>query len=127
MSFRWISKKAAISIHHEQLTQHGGLPGIRDEGLLESALAKPQNLSSYQDATIARCAASYMYGIVRNHPFLDGNKRTGFVVGITFLILNGFYIKVEETEVVIKITALAEGTLSEKKLDQWLDKIAFSL
>ncbi len=122
MKFRWVSLRAVIAIHNEQLAQHGGLEGLRDEGLLESALARPQNLVAYEDASIAKCAAAYAFGITRNHPFYDGNKRTGFVVAATFLLLNGYYLSASEIEVFTTITKLAAGELSEPDLEDWFEK-----
>ena len=122
MSFRWVSKRAVIAIHNEQLTLHGGMSGIRDEGLLESALSRPQNLSAYEDAGLSRCAAAYAFGITRNHPFNDGNKRTGFVTAVTFLLLNDHYIDATETDVFLTITQLAEGNLSEEELTLWFSQ-----
>ncbi|MEQ8713973.1 MAG: type II toxin-antitoxin system death-on-curing family toxin [Cyclobacteriaceae bacterium] len=127
MSFRWISKKAVIAIHHEQLTLHGGMSGIRDEGLLESALSRPQNLSVYEGAELYRCAAAYAFGITRNHPFNDGNKRTGFVTAVTFLLLNNHYITASETDVFLTITQLAEGNLSEEQLTTWFHEMTIPL
>ena len=121
MSYKWLSKKTILAIHQEQISQHGGLPEIRDEGLLDSALARPKNAEFYSDATIAKCAAAYAFGIVRNHPFNDGNKRTGFIAAITFALLNGFRFKATEHEVVIQITGLAAGQISEAALVKWLE------
>lgn len=121
MSFRWVSLRTVLAIHTEQLAQHGGLEGVRDEGLLESALARPQNLAAYEDASIAECTAAYAFGIVRNQPFNDGNKRTGFVVAATFLLLNGYYLKASEIEVFKTITQLASGELSEPDLVRWFE------
>ena len=121
MNFRWISQRTVLAIHTEQLAQHGGLEGVRDEGLLESALARPQNLAAYEDASIAKCAAAYAFGIVRNHPFNDGNKRTGFVVAATFLLLNGYYLSASEVEVFTTISKLAAGELAEPDLVDWLE------
>lgn len=127
MSFRWVSKKAVIAINHEQLTLHGGMSGIRDEGLLESALSRPQNLSAYEDAGLSQCAAAYAFGITRNHPFNDGNKRTGFVTAVTFLLLNDHYINASETDVFLTVTQLAEGDLSEEALRDWFDKTSIPI
>jgi death-on-curing protein len=117
----WISTAAALSMHARQLAEHGGLNGVRDEGLLESALARAQNLFFYSDTKvdIPRMAASYAYGIATNHPFIDGNKRTALVVSQTFLAMNGFIFTgsfPDEYEVFI---ALAAGNLTEDQLAQW--------
>lgn len=127
MSYKWISKRAVLAIHNEQLSQHGGLPGVREEGLLDSALARPQNIEAYESGSLARCAAAYAFGIARNHPFNDGNKRTCFVTAVTFLLLNGHYISASEIEVVDVITRLADGSLSEGDLVNWFEKVTVSL
>ena len=122
MSFKWISKKGVIAIHNEQIFQHGGLPGLRDEGLLDSALNRPENMWSYEKASLPKCAAAYAFGIIRNHPSYDGNKRTAFITAVTFLLLNGHYITASETEVVLVITALANGSMEENTLVEWFEK-----
>lgn len=123
MSYRWISRRAVEAIHNEQLAQHGGMVGLRDESLLESALSRPQNLFNDVQASLAQCAAAYAFGIIRNHPFNDGNKRTGFVVAVTFLLLNGCYITASEVEVFEIITRLAGKAITEKELVEWFDGI----
>lgn len=127
MSYRWISKRTILSIHNEQLAQHGGLAGVRDEGLLDSAMARPQNLKAYENASLAQCAAAYAFGITRNHPFNDGNKRTGFVTAVTFLLLNNHYIGATESEVFLTITKLAEGNLSEEVLRKWFEEVIIDI
>lgn len=117
----WISKEAALAMHDRQLAEHGGITGARDEGLLESALMKPQNVFLYSDAPVdyACLAASYAYGIATNHPFLDGNKRTALAVSLTFLYLNGFVFSgsyEDEYTVFIKV---ASGEMNEDQLTQW--------
>ena len=102
------------------LAQHGGRPGTRDEGLLESALSKPRNLFTYSSPTMAEMAASYAAGIIHNHPFFDGNKRTGFLVAATFLELNGLVLDATEESVVEKTLALASGHLTESDYTSWL-------
>jgi death-on-curing protein len=102
------------------LAQHSGLVGVRDEGLLESALEKPKNLFAYGSPTLTEMAASYAAGIILNHPFLDGNKRTGFMVAATFLELNGLGFAASEESVVEKTLALASGKLKEKDYAVWL-------
>jgi len=119
VSFRWVSKEVVLAIHKEQIAQHGGLDGIRDMGLLDSALARPLNLYSYGDPTLPICAASYAHGILRNHPFFDGNKRTAFIVAATFLLLNEYYINTPESNVAIVIAKCAAGDLSEDNLAHW--------
>jgi death-on-curing protein len=102
------------------LSQHGGLARVRDEGLLESALAKPHNLFAYSSPTLPDLPASYAAGIVLNHPFLDGNKRTGFLLAATFLELNGLEFIASEESVVEKTLALAKGALRETGYATWL-------
>jgi len=116
----WISKRAALALHGEQLLEHGGSDGIRDETLLDSALAKPQNVFAYEDgADMSRLAASYAFGIARNHAFIDGNKRTALVVSITFLENNGWDFNASEEDAYSTFLHLAEGSLSEKDLTSW--------
>jgi death-on-curing protein len=116
----WLDRADCLAIHEMMLAQHGGLAGVRDEGLLESALAKPQNLFAYGSPTLTKMAASYAAGIVLNHPFLDGNKRTGFILAATFLELNGPVLTASEESVVKKTLALAAGELKESGYAVWL-------
>jgi death-on-curing protein len=116
----WIGAEVAAAIHAEQLAEHGGGEGVRDIGLLESAMARPQNLSGYGTPDIAALAAAYAYGIARNHPFIDGNKRTAAVVSETFLMLNGHILHATDAELVVAFLALAAGDLSEEELADWL-------
>ena len=108
-------------MHEEALMLHGGLQGVRDLGLLESALARPKNLFAYSEQTpsLAQMAASYAKGIVANHPFVDGNKRTAFAVSVTFLRLNGLQLTAPKEERVLKFWALAAGEISEEQLADW--------
>lgn len=119
MTWRWISKFAVLAIHNEQLAEHGGRPGVRDEGLLESAADRPRNLAAYSDVGMAELAAAYAFGLAKNHPFVDGNKRTAFVVSVTFLLLNGFDITASEKDVVEIFLRLAGGDITEKQLASW--------
>ena len=104
--------------------QHGGPDGVRDLGLLESALDRPKNLLAYSDPppSIASLAAAYAKGIVANHPFVDANKRTAFTVSVTFLLLNGFKLTASKEDRVLTFWSLAEGTLSESQLAQWFEQ-----
>lgn len=121
ISIRWLNQQALIFLHSETLVEHGGVEGIRDEGLLESALYRPLNLYNYEQETdIAKLAAAYGFGIVRNHPFVDGNKRAGFLAVGLFLTLNGYTLKVSQLEATQTMLALAAGEISEKELSQWL-------
>ena len=118
---RWLSIRAVLAIHRMQIAEHGGDDGVRDISLLESALAKAQNHAAYGDAPdIATLAAAYTFGIVKNHPFIDGNKRTGLVAMRTFLILNGFDVIADQEEKYFTIMDLASGTLTEPELINWI-------
>lgn len=116
----WVAIDVAIAAHREQLAEHGGGDGVRDQTLLESAMARPQNLAAYGEPDAAALAASYAYGIARNHPFVDGNKRTALVVSETFLVLNGFVLDATDAELVVTFLALAAGDLPEDALADWL-------
>jgi death on curing protein len=119
----WISHSAVLALHDEQLSQHGGAEGVRDNGLLESALARPQNFLAYGDEpTLHALAAAYAAAIVRNHPFVDGNKRTSFVVCATFLGINSLDLVAPEIEAPPLWGALAAGDLEEAVLTDWLGK-----
>lgn len=112
----WLERRDVIAIHEMSLQQHGGRIGIRDEGLLESALARPKQKFSYASgSTVIELAAAYTFGIVRNHPFLDGNKRTGFVAGILFLELNGFRFLASEEAAATAVMELAAGVMDEAR------------
>ena len=115
----WVTQAVAIAAHAEQLAEHGGGEGVRDLGLLESAMSRPQNLSQYGEPDIAELAASYAFGIALNHPFVDGNKRTAAVVSETFLVLNGGSLLASDAELVVAFVALAAGELSEDELTGW--------
>jgi death on curing protein len=115
----WVSSDVAMAVHAEQLTAHGGSDGVRDAALLDSALARPQNLAAYEEPDVAALAAAYAFGIARNHPFVDGNKRTALVVSETFLILNGYLCTATDAEAVVAFLALAAGTLTEDELADW--------
>lgn len=119
----WIDADALRLLHRETLAEFGGLSGIRDEGLFLSALARPRNLFVYEEVTdISRLAAAYAYGLTRNHPFSDGNKRAAFLAIGMFLAINGFLLKVEPTEAVNTMLALAAGDLTELDLASWIEK-----
>ena len=108
-----------MAAHAEQLVEHGGGEGVRDPALLESAMARPLNLVAYGDPDAAALAAAYAFGIARNHPFVDGNKRTAAVVSETFLVLNGFALGASDAELVVAFLALAAGELSEAETADW--------
>ena len=115
----WISLEVASAAHREQLAEHGGGEGVRDARLLESAMARPRQLAAYGDPDMAALAAAYAYGIARNHPFVDGNKRTAAVVSETFLAVNGLILNASDAELVVAFLALAAGELSEDELADW--------
>ena len=115
----WVATEVALAAHAEQLAEHGGGEGVRDQRLLESAMARPQNLAAYGEPDAAALAAAYAFGIARNHPFVDGNKRTAAVVSETFLILNGHSLAASDAELVVAFLALAAGELSEEELAEW--------
>ena len=119
----WIRQDVVLRLHEESLREHGGPEGVRDLGLLESALPHPKNLlaSSEETPWLARLAAAYAKGIVANHPFVDGNKRTAFIVSLTFLRLNGLEVTATREDRVMTFWNLADGTLSEDQLTQWFD------
>lgn len=116
----WITREDCLAIHEMMLAQHGGLAELRDEDLLESALAKPRNLFGYAKAGLVEMAASYAAGIIRNHPFLDGNKRTGFLVAAVFLEVNGYMLSASEESVVESTLSMAAGKLKESEYAAWL-------
>jgi death-on-curing protein len=118
--WRWIKENSVLAIHDEQIAEHGGLAGVRDLPLLQSALARPQNLEAYGSPDIADLAAAYAFGIARNHAFLDGNKRTAWVVAETFLLKNGYELFASDRDGVITMLAVADGTMSEPELAIWL-------
>lgn len=119
MSWVWISAAVALAAHAEQLVEHGGGDGVRDAGALDSAMMRPRNLADYGDPDAAALAAAYAYGIARNHPFVDGNKRTAAVISETFLMLNGFRLTASDAEMVVAFVALAAGELTEYELADW--------
>jgi death-on-curing protein len=119
--WQWISKDEVVAIHRKQIERYGGLSGIRDEGLLESAIARPRNLFAYEnvDNPIA-LAAAYAFGLARNHPFADGNKRSAFVVSVLFLDLCGLAVETSQKNVIDTVLALASGDLTEEEFADWL-------
>jgi len=119
-SWVWLNPAVLTAVHEEQLAEHGGAPGTRDIGLLESALARPQQLACYGQPDVADLAAAYGCGIARNHPFIDGNKRTAFVAVELFLWLNGQALQAEDSECVLTMLTVADGSLSEPAFATWL-------
>lgn len=118
--WKWVSASGALAAHREQLAEHGGGEGIRDRGMFESAMARPQNLAAYGEPDAAALAASYTFGLARNHPFVDGNKRTAAVVCEGFLVKNGYRLDASNAELVPIFEDLAAGELTEDELAQWL-------
>ena len=116
----WVLREAVFMLHEQSLAQFGGSAGIRDEGLLDSALGKPQNLFAYGKPSLFDLAASYGFGIVKNHPFIDGNKRAGFVVAVLFLQLNGWRFEAGEADATVCTLALAAGEMTEAAYAEWL-------
>ena len=117
----WIDERDALSLHDRLLDLEGGAAGLRDRGLLQSALARPQQILAYGDRPdVIRMAAAYTVGIVRDHPFVDGNKRTGFVVGVLFLELNGYRFTASEEDAARAVLSLAAGTLEEAAFTAWI-------
>ena len=121
MEIVWILKETVLAIYNRQIAEHGGTHGLRDEGLLLSALARPENLLAYgENVDIAALGASYAFGVAKNHAFIDGNKRTALVVMRTFLASNGVEFIATQEEKYITFLKLAEGTLSEEQLTDWI-------
>jgi death-on-curing protein len=119
VTWRWIRLGEAMAIHTEQIAEHGGLEGLRDNGLFESAMARAENRAAYGNPDVCDLAAAYAFGLARNHPFADGNKRTAFVVSVTFLVLNGRDLTATEVAVVETFLKLAAGELPEAELADW--------
>lgn len=119
-NYIWILESVARAVHEEQLVEHGGLMGARDMKLLQSGLARPQNLLGYGSPDVADLAAAYGYGIARNHPFNDGNKRTAFVVTELFLNLNGYELTADDASCVLKMLKVASGEISEEEFAAWI-------
>lgn len=117
----WLERRDVEAFHAAQIAEFGGFPGLRDAGALESSLARPLNLLAYGKPTIFELAAAYGFGICRNHPFVDGNKRTSLVSTFVFLELNGYEPTASEEDAVVTLLALADGSLSEKEFATWLE------
>lgn len=118
----WMVEEIATMIHADQIVQHGGSPGIRDENLLSASLARPRHLFAYGEPTLFELAAAYGYGLTKNHPFIDGNKRTAFAVMATFLEVNGYSLEVPEMEVVGIMERLASDGETQDTLAKWLEE-----
>jgi death-on-curing protein len=118
--WRWVDRKLLVLLHDESLAMHGGASGIRDEGLLESALARAANLAAYGEPDFADLAACYAFGLAKNHPFVDGNKRAAFLSVGLFLGLNGYRLKASQAEATVAVFGLAAGDLDEPTFAAWL-------
>ena len=119
-AWRWLNGDVLRAIHHEQLAEHGGAAGIRDEGLFESAVMRPQNLAAYEQPDVFELAAAYAVGLAKNHPFADGNKRTAYVAMELFLWLNGLELLATDADCVITMLGVAASQISEAELADWL-------
>lgn len=118
----WLPKTLVLAIHAETLRQFGGTTGLRNEGRLESALSRPRNQYAFADPSLFELAAAYCHGIVRNHPFVDGNKRTGLLAARAFLFRNGYRLDPEEDDMVQVVERVASGEVSEEELAQWIEQ-----
>ena len=116
----WLDPAVLRAVHEEQLAEHGGASGTRDAGLFESALARPENLAAYGAPDAAALAAAYGWGLARNHPFVDGNKRTAFVATELFLMLNGFELAADDAACVLTMLSVASGDMSEDAFAAWI-------
>ena len=120
MKWRWLDRRALELLHDESLAEHGGSVGLRDDGLLVSALARPPSLLAYGEPDFADLAAAYGAGIIRNHPFVDGNKRTGLLSVGLFLVLNGYRLDATQADATLTVLALAAGALDERAFAAWI-------
>ena len=120
MNWRWVDKRALLLLHDESLAEHGGATGIRDEGLLDSALARPINLDAYEKPDFADLATSYAIGLAKNHGFVDGNKRAALLATGLFLHLNGYRLQVSQADATLTMLAVAAGEMDEATFADWL-------
>ena len=121
---KWLTRQAVEIMHEEQLLEHGGLGGLKDENALEAALARPLNKAAYGAPDVFELAGAYLYEIVRNHPFSDGNKRTGFLAAFSFLILNGFLIDASQADIIAFVLAVAAGEIDEEGATRFLRDVS---
>lgn len=117
---KWLGVQSVLVMHDEQLAEHGGLGGVRDRGLLESALARPRNAWTYGEQDLVALGALYAAGVMRNQPFVDGNKRTGFLAAYAFLYVNGLEVAADEAEVIVQCLSLAASEIDEAEFAAWL-------
>lgn len=120
MTWRWVDRRALLLLHAESLAEHGGGEGLRDGGLLESALARPENLAAYGNPDFADLAASYGLGLAKNHPFLDGNKRAAFLAVGLFLYLNGYRLRASQAEATLTMMAVAGSDITDAEFSAWI-------
>ena len=120
MNWRWIDKRLLVLLHDESLAEHGGATGLRDEGLLDSALARPQNLLAYGEPDFADLAAAYATGLAKNHPFVDGNKRAAFLSAGLFLALNGYRLTASQADATLAVFSLAASDWSDADFAHWI-------
>jgi len=118
--WRWVNRQVLLLLHEESLAEHGGAPGLRDEGLLDSALSRPLNLALYDDPDVADLAAEYAMALAKNHAFVDGNKRAAFLALGMFLALNGHRLRATQVDATLTMLAVAAGEISQKGLSQWI-------
>ena len=120
LTWSWIDPAVVLAVHEEQLAEHGGAAGVRDVGMLDSALARPRNLAHYGEPDVCELAAAHAFGLARNHPFIDGNKRSAFVATVLFLMLNGWRLTASDADCVLVMLNLAAGELDEAPFADWL-------
>lgn len=120
MNWRWVDRRALELLHDESIAEHGGTPGLRDEGLFESALARPLNLAAYGQPDLVELAAAYGVGLAKNHPFVDGNKRVAFLAVGLFMAVNGHRLVATQSEATLTMLAVAAGSLDEAAFAAWL-------
>jgi death-on-curing protein len=118
--WKWVNRQVLLLLHDESLAEHGGASGLRDEGLFDSALARPVNLALYEQPDVASLAASYGVGLAKNHPFVDGNKRAAFLAVGLFLVANGFRLKTSQVDATLTVMSVAAGVMNESAFAQWI-------
>ena len=118
--WKWVNRQVLLLLHDESLAEHGGAPGLRDEGLLDSALARPVNLALYEQPDVASLAASYGVGLAKNHAFVDGNKRAAFLAVGMFLAVNGFRLRATQADATLTVMEVAAGVMDEAAFAQWI-------
>ncbi|MGO4117768.1 type II toxin-antitoxin system death-on-curing family toxin [Rhizobium ruizarguesonis] len=127
IQLRWLSRQAIENMHDEQIAEHGGLPGLRDANALETSLARPLNKAAYGETDIFILAAAYLYAIVRNHPFVDGNKRTGYLAAFTFLYINRYVINADNAQVIAFVLEVAASEIDEEGATRFLRDFSIPL